>query len=80
MIDQVGDLKGIGMVWYYPDSIAKILSQFQMIIYSKWRMTYDVTKYYKSSNIEDLCYNIIILEEYECKFRHTRQELYVSEF
>ena len=35
VIDKVGDMKGSGVVWYFPDGVAIILSQFRMIVYSK---------------------------------------------
>ena len=70
-------MKGVGAVWYYPDGVANILSQFRMIAHSKWRMTYDTAKYHKSGNIEDLCYDVITSEGHRCKFIPTRQGLHV---
>ena len=39
VIDLAGDLKGTGTVWVYPDGVANMLSQFRMVVFSKWSMT-----------------------------------------
>ena len=59
MIDEVEDLKGVGTVWFYLNGVANILLQFRMIVHSKWRMTYDAARFYRSSNVEDLSYDVI---------------------
>ena len=39
IVTQKGDLKGYGMVWYYPKGIANILSLHK--VQEKYRVTYD---------------------------------------
>jgi len=41
-ITKKGDLKGYGMVWYYPDGIANILSLYN--VQKKYKVTYDSAK------------------------------------
>ena len=65
------------MVWFYPGGVANILSQFRMIVCSKWRMTFDTAKYHKSGNIEDLSYNVTTHEGFQCKFQPTAHGLHV---
>ena len=77
VIREVGDLKGVGMVWYYPQGVANILSQFRMIVFSKWRMTFDAAKYHRSGNIDDLSYDVTTPAGIQCKFKPTPQGLHV---
>ena len=64
-------------MWYYPKGVANILSQFRMIAYSRWMITFDTSKYNKSGNIEDLSYNVTTQEGVKYKFSPMPQELHV---
>ena len=68
IINEVGDMKGVGLVCHYPGGVANMLSQFRMIVYSKWRMTYDAVKFHRSGNIDDLNYDVTTPQCIQCKF------------
>ena len=39
-IDQIGQMKGVGKVWYYLKGVANIISQFIMALHSRWDIEY----------------------------------------
>ena len=76
-INMIGDLPGVGTVWYYPEGVANILSQHRMITLSKWRVKFDSDLYYRTGNKLDLCYNCITGENVKVKFTPTDKGLHV---
>ena len=76
-IDEVGDLKGVGSLCFFPNVVARILSQFRMMVCSKLRMNYDADEHHKSGNIDDLKYDMTNLEGRCCKLSPTPQVLHV---
>ena len=76
-IDEVGELKGVGLVWFCPKGVANILSQFRMVVCSEWRMTYDTQKYHRTGDIDDLSYHVTTPEGHNCKFSPTPQGLHI---
>ena len=79
VIDEVGDLKGVGTAWFYPNGVANTLSQFRMIAYSKWRMTYDTGRFHRSGDIANLFYDATTPQGFKCKFSLTAQGLHAHE-
>jgi len=49
-INQVGDLPGVGTVWYHPQGSANIFSRYRMVTQSKWRVSYNSARYYETGN------------------------------
>ena len=76
-IDQVGDLPGVGVVWYYPDGVANIISQHRAITLSKWRVSFDSDLYYRTGNPLDLCFNCTTSEGIKLQFSPTEKGLHV---
>ena len=68
VINEVGDMKGVGIIWFYPEGVTIVLSQFRMIVCSKWRMTHDTARFHKSGNIAHLSYNITTPQGFQCQF------------
>ena len=58
-IDQVEDLTCVGMVWFYLEGVASILSQFRMIVHSKWRVYCNADKHHRSGDINDLGFDVV---------------------
>ena len=77
MIDQVGNIKGVGLVWCYPKGIANMLSQFYIVVHNKWRMPYDTINYRRSRDIDDLSYEVTTPEGFTCSFTRASQGLHV---
>ena len=76
-INMVGDLPGVGTVWYYPKGVANILSQHRVITLSKWRVKFDSAMYYRTGNRMDLCYHCTTGEGVEVEFTPTAKGLHV---
>ena len=70
-------MKGIRLIWFYSKGVENILSQFCMVIYSKWQITYNTYKYHNSRNTKDLSYDLVTPEDFNCKFTPTLQGLYI---
>ena len=77
IIHQVGEMKGVGLAWFYPDGVANILSQFRMAAHSKWRMKFDADEHHKSGEIEDLSYDMTTGDGFNCNFTSTSKGLHV---
>ena len=52
----IGDIKGLGTVQFYPECVAKILSQFLMAEFSKWKIEHFTDKQHVCGDVRDLCY------------------------
>ena len=77
VIDRVGDMMGVGTVWYYPQGVANILSQFRMVIYSKWRICYSTERYHETGDVSDLSYDVTTPDGFNCSFTPNSQGLHV---
>ena len=73
----IGDLPGVGVVWYYPEGVANILSQHRVITLSKWRVKFDSDSYYRTGNRKDLCYDCTTGEGVKLQFLPTEKGLHV---
>ena len=76
-INMIGDLPGVGVVWYYPEGVANILSQHRVITLSKWRVKFDSDSYYRTGNRKDLCYDCTTGEGVKLQFLPTEKGLHV---
>ena len=76
-IDQIADLPGVGTLWFYPKSVANILSQHHMVVNSGWDVNYSTKLYRKSGNMQDLKYDCITSEGVNVTFTPNKQGLYV---
>ena len=57
-----------GTVWLYPKVVASTLSQFRMVVHSKWEMNYNTEAPHKSKDIKNLSYDVITVQVLECEF------------
>ena len=73
----MGDLAGVGLVWHYPEGVANMLSQFRMIVHSKWKVYHSADKFHESGNINDLGFDVETPQGFRCKFTPTPQGLHV---
>ena len=73
IIKQVGEMKGVGLIWYYPNGVSNMLSQFCMVVHSKCRMTYGTRKYHRSGYINNLSYDVTTPNGCKFKFTSTSQ-------
>ena len=55
-IVMIADMLGIGTVWFYPEGVANILSQFSMAACSKWAIDYSTKRFYKTGDYKDLAF------------------------
>ena len=78
-VNMIGDLPGVGVVWYYPEGAANILSQHRVITQSKWRVRFDSDLYYRTGNRKDLCYNCTTGEGVKLQFTPNEKGLHVLE-
>ena len=76
-VTQIGDLPGVGTVWFYPEGIANILGQFNMAVYSDWDIDYSTKTFKKTQKIKDLSFKCVTKEGYQVCFEPTRQGLHV---
>ena len=37
----IADMNGVGVVWFYPEGVANVLSQYRMAVFSRWEIKYD---------------------------------------
>ena len=78
-VNKIGDLPGVGTVWYYPDGSANILSAHRMVIHSGWSVNYSTDKFLKTNRIKDLAYECTTNEGVKVCFRPTKQGLYIMD-
>ena len=52
-------MRGVGIVWFFCDSMANILSQFRIAVYSNKKITYSTNDYYKSEQMGDLAHKVV---------------------
>ena len=76
-INMIGDFPGVGVVWYYPEGVANILSQHRVISLSKWRVKFDSDMYYRTGNRMELCYDCTTGEDVKLRFLPTEKGLHV---
>jgi len=76
-INQVGDLPGVGTVWYYPQGSANILSRYRMVTQSKWRVSYNSARYHETGNEGDLSEHVVTPEGSEFDLAPNRRGLHV---
>ena len=76
-IDKIGQIRGVGIVWYYLKGVANILSQFMMALHGVWDIEYSTKTFNKTGIIEDLCFNVMKEEGFKCTFDPTSKGLHV---
>ena len=54
-----------------------MMSQFRMVVHSKWKITYNTEMCHKSKDIKDLSYDVMTVQGFECKLVPNAQELHV---
>lgn len=75
-IDQIGEMRGAGTVWYYKDGAANILSQFMMALRSGWDINCSTKAFKRTGNIDDLCFHVKTGNGFKCKFAPTSKGLH----
>ena len=70
---------GVGTVWYYPQGVANILSQFCMIVHRKWSIYCRTDTHHKTGKISDLGFEVVTPQGFRCKFSPTEQRLHACE-
>ena len=50
----IADLPGVGTVCFYCEGVPSILLQYQMILYSKWKVDFSSDQFYCTGNVRDL--------------------------
>ena len=76
-ISKIADMRGVGIVWFFRDGVANIISQFRIAVHSKCDISYSTGDYKKSGRIEDLAYKVKTSEGIKCKFTPTEKGPYV---
>ena len=76
-VTMIGDLPGVGTVWYYSQGSANILSAHRMVTRSGWSVNYSSDRYQRTNNPLDPCYQCTTKEGVEVLFAPTRQGLHV---
>lgn len=76
-INEIADLPGVGVVWYYPEGSANVLSQYRMITQSHWSVHYNTDQYYKTGDTSDLGYVCTTQAGKVIRFSPTSQGLHV---
>lgn len=76
-VTQVSDVKGVGLVWHFPDGVANILSQFWMASIARWRITCDADLSHSTGRIKDLCCDVTVQEGFKCKFSPSQKGLHI---
>ena len=75
-VTMIGDLPGVGTVWYYPEGSANILSAHRMITRSGWSVDFSTEQFFKTYQLKDLAYRCVTLEGKHIAFTPTKQGLY----
>ena len=75
-IVMIADMPGIGTVWFYPEGVANILSQFSMAAYSKWTIDYSTKRFHETGDYKDLAFFVTTNEGRKCKFTPTSNGLH----
>ena len=78
-INQIGGMPGVGIVWYYPEGAANILSEFRMITRSSWDIEYSTKKFRVTGNPADLAKEYTTKEQRMVRFLPTVQGLHVMD-
>jgi hypothetical protein len=78
-VNMIGDLPGVGTVWYYPEGTANILSAHRMVVNSGWSVNYSTDEYRKTLLHKNLSYRCITSEGIRVEFIPTKQGLYVMD-
>jgi hypothetical protein len=76
-INMVADLPGVGIVWYYPNGVADILSQHRLVVNSGWDIDYSSKRYRKTGNIDDLKYDCVTAEGVHVSFLPNKDGLHI---
>lgn len=73
----IGDLLGVGTIWYYPQGSTNVFSRHQMMTQSKWNVYYNSDKYHETGNEDDLVEQVCTKEGREFDFKPTPAGLHV---
>ena len=75
-IEHIGEIKGLGTLWFYSAGISNILSQFKMATCSRWQMSCDTSACSRTGYVRELCCNVINNGGRKYKFVPTRNDLH----
>ena len=78
-IDQIGDLPGVGTVWYYPDGVANILLHHKLITDSKCSIDHSSCRFEQSGDVQDLSIDCVTSEGFKVCFFPTAAGLHVMD-
>ena len=78
-INQIGDLPGVGTVWYYPNGVANIILQHNLITDSKWSINHSSHKFEQSGDVRDLSIDCVTSEGVKVCFIPTVAGLHVMD-
>ena len=75
--NQISDLPGVGTVWFYPDGVANILSQNQLVVDRKEKNNCSTDQYYQTKNVLGLSCHYMTSKGRNVTFLPTPEELHV---
>ena len=76
-IDKIANLPRVGIVWYYLDGVANILSSHKLIVDSKWKMNYSTDRYYQTGDVNNLSYQCTTSKGVKVDFKPTPEGLHM---
>ena len=65
--------EGVEVVWFYPEGVVNIFSQYFMATCSKWSIACDTDRHHKNLRGKYLCYDVTTNEGVVCKFVITKE-------
>ena len=65
VINQIGELVGVGNVWYYPRGVSNMFPQFRMMFHSKWRVYHSANENHWTGDVKTLGFELITPQCFE---------------